>query len=150
VRHGLGMGFDHGASITGVVAGVDPGEPVTFLGLVEDEAAYSGLRKEVVYSIDQPVYTSDQCALQAVSGRDREMRARDQEIQDVAVVGGGPVGALLANLLGRDGLRTVVLEREREVHRRPRAVHFDSEVMRIFQSAGLAADLLPDTAPIEG
>lgn len=76
--------------------------------------------------------------------------AADREIHDVALVGCGPVGALLANLLGRDGFRTLVLEREREVYRLPRAVHFDHEVMRIFQSIGLSGDLLPGTAPLAG
>ena len=57
---------------------------------------------------------------------------------DVVVVGFGPVGALLANLLGGHGLRVLVLERDAGVHPLPRAVHFDGEVMRIFQAAGLA------------
>ena len=61
---------------------------------------------------------------------------------DVAIVGYGPVGALLANLLGSRGVRTVVIERDREVYRLPRAVHFDAEVMRIFQSVGLAEEAL--------
>lgn len=78
------------------------------------------------------------------------MDARAGQIQDVAVVGCGPVGALLANLLGRDGLRTLVFEREREVYRLPRAVHFDHEVMRILQSVGLSEHAIGDTAPLEG
>ena len=57
---------------------------------------------------------------------------------DVAVIGFGPVGALLANLLGRHGLRVLVLERDADIHPLPRAVHFDGEVMRVFQAAGLA------------
>jgi 3-(3-hydroxy-phenyl)propionate hydroxylase len=57
---------------------------------------------------------------------------------DVAIVGYGPVGALLANLLGQAGLQVDVYERDREIYDLPRAVHFDGEVMRIFQSAGLA------------
>ena len=57
---------------------------------------------------------------------------------DVAIVGCGPVGALLANLLGQAGLSVEVYDREREIHPLPRAVHFDGEVMRIFQAAGLA------------
>ena len=57
---------------------------------------------------------------------------------DVVIVGFGPVGALLANLLGRNGLRVLVLERDAVIHPLPRAVHFDGEVMRVFQSAGLA------------
>jgi 3-(3-hydroxy-phenyl)propionate hydroxylase len=57
---------------------------------------------------------------------------------DVAIVGCGPVGALLANLLGQAGLAVDVYDREREIHPLPRAVHFDGEVMRVFQAAGLA------------
>jgi 3-(3-hydroxy-phenyl)propionate hydroxylase len=57
---------------------------------------------------------------------------------DVAVVGCGPVGALLANLLGQEGLTVDIYDRERDVFPLPRAVHFDGEVMRIFQAAGLA------------
>jgi 3-(3-hydroxy-phenyl)propionate hydroxylase len=57
---------------------------------------------------------------------------------DVAIVGLGPVGAVLANLLGLAGIRTVVLEREAGIHNLPRAVHFDDEVMRIFQTIGVA------------
>ena len=56
----------------------------------------------------------------------------------MAVVGLGPTGAVLANLLGLCGLRVVVLEREAELCRLPRAVHFDGEVMRIFQTIGIA------------
>ncbi|MBS0519991.1 MAG: bifunctional 3-(3-hydroxy-phenyl)propionate/3-hydroxycinnamic acid hydroxylase [Proteobacteria bacterium] len=60
---------------------------------------------------------------------------------DVAIVGCGPVGALLANLLGQAGLSVDVYDREAGIHALPRAVHFDGEVMRIFQSAGLAEDI---------
>lgn len=60
---------------------------------------------------------------------------------DVAVVGFGPVGAALANLLGVLGVRCVVLEREGAAYHLPRAVHFDDEVMRIFQGIGLAAEM---------
>ncbi|MBV9564107.1 MAG: bifunctional 3-(3-hydroxy-phenyl)propionate/3-hydroxycinnamic acid hydroxylase [Bradyrhizobium sp.] len=59
-------------------------------------------------------------------------------MKDVAILGYGPVGALLANLLGQAGLSVAVYERETEVFPLPRAVHFDGEVMRIFQSTGLA------------
>ena len=61
-----------------------------------------------------------------------------QARSDVAIVGCGPVGALLANLLGQAGLTVDIYDREHEVHALPRAVHFDGEVMRIFQAAGLA------------
>jgi 3-(3-hydroxy-phenyl)propionate hydroxylase len=62
---------------------------------------------------------------------------------DVAIVGYGPVGATLANLLGLSGLRVVVLEREPSVYHLPRAVALDGEGMRLFQTLGLADTLLP-------
>jgi len=66
------------------------------------------------------------------------MTRAERAISDVAIVGCGPVGALLANLLGQSGLAVDIYDREREIFPLPRAVHFDGEVMRIFQSAGLA------------
>ncbi|KMO32224.1 bifunctional 3-(3-hydroxy-phenyl)propionate/3-hydroxycinnamic acid hydroxylase [Methylobacterium aquaticum] len=57
---------------------------------------------------------------------------------EVAIIGCGPVGAMLANLLGLQGVSCVVLEREAEIYALPRAVHFDDEVMRLFQTVGLA------------
>lgn len=56
---------------------------------------------------------------------------------DVAIVGYGPTGVVLANLLGQAGLSVAVYEREADVYALPRAAHFDGEVMRIFQSVGL-------------
>ena len=57
---------------------------------------------------------------------------------DVVIVGLGPTGAVLAGLLGLCGVNVVVLERERAILDLPRAVHFDGEVMRIFQTVGVA------------
>jgi len=62
---------------------------------------------------------------------------------DVGIIGYGPVGATLANLLGQSGLKIVVLEREPSVYHLPRAVALDGEGMRLFQTMGLAAELLP-------
>ena len=67
---------------------------------------------------------------------------------DVTIVGCGPVGAVLGNLLGGMGLRVAIVERETEVYRLPRAVHFDGEVMRVFQSIGLAEAIAPCSAAI--
>jgi 3-(3-hydroxy-phenyl)propionate hydroxylase len=60
---------------------------------------------------------------------------------DVAIVGAGPVGAYLANLLGGAGFAVLLVDREGDVHPLPRAVHFDGEVMRAFQAAGLAEEI---------
>jgi 3-(3-hydroxy-phenyl)propionate hydroxylase len=62
---------------------------------------------------------------------------------DVAIIGYGPVGAALANLLGMSGLKVVVLEREPSLYHLPRAVSLDGEGMRLFQTIGLAERLLP-------
>jgi 3-(3-hydroxy-phenyl)propionate hydroxylase len=64
---------------------------------------------------------------------------------DVVIVGRGPVGATLANLLGLCGVRTLVLEREARAYHLPRAVHFDDECMRVFQTIGLAEEIVPHT-----
>ncbi|MEM7260205.1 MAG: FAD-dependent monooxygenase, partial [Pseudomonadota bacterium] len=60
---------------------------------------------------------------------------------DVIVVGLGPTGATLANLLIKTGVRVLVLEREPSIYNLPRAVHFDDETMRVFQTAGIAEAL---------
>ncbi|MCE5973156.1 bifunctional 3-(3-hydroxy-phenyl)propionate/3-hydroxycinnamic acid hydroxylase [Sinirhodobacter sp. WL0062] len=65
---------------------------------------------------------------------------------DVAIVGYGPAGATLAHLLGQCGLKTLVLERESAAYHLPRAVHFDAEVMRVFQWIGIAEKMEPLTA----
>jgi len=66
---------------------------------------------------------------------------------DVVIVGCGPVGATLANLLGKQGVSVTVLEREPGVYHAPRAGHFDGEVMRVFQAIGLA-DRVAETVHI--
>ena len=71
-------------------------------------------------------------------------------IYDIAIVGYGPTGATLANLLGLQGFHVAVLEREPASLPLPRAVHFDGEVMRIFETAGLAEPLLPYLRPSGG
>ena len=65
----------------------------------------------------------------------------------VVVVGGGPNGIALANLLGAHGVMAVVIERERTILEYPRAVGMDDEALRLFQSVGLAEPLLMDMIP---
>jgi 2-polyprenyl-6-methoxyphenol hydroxylase-like FAD-dependent oxidoreductase len=60
---------------------------------------------------------------------------------EVAIVGYGPVGQTLAILLGQRGRRVLVLEKQPASYPLPRAVHFDHEVARILQGAGLGVAL---------
>jgi 3-(3-hydroxy-phenyl)propionate hydroxylase len=64
---------------------------------------------------------------------------------DVAVVGAGPVGAVLANLLGHAGVTVVVLEAAGNVIGHPRAVGIDDEAIRTLQSFGLAQVVLDNS-----
>jgi 2-polyprenyl-6-methoxyphenol hydroxylase-like FAD-dependent oxidoreductase len=83
--------------------------------------------------------TSDQAtrplSVPAGEGRDGQRSA-----YDVAIVGYGPVGQLMATLMARQGHSVVVFERHSQIYPMPRAVHFDHEVARILQSVGIRPD----------
>src|SRR3954452_12244500 len=66
---------------------------------------------------------------------------------DVAVVGAGPSGLMIANLLGLHGLRVRVIEDGPALIDFPRGVGMDDETLRTFQTAGLVEGVLPHTIP---
>ena len=66
---------------------------------------------------------------------------------DVLVVGAGPVGLTLANILGQQGIRTLVVEDRASLIDYPRGVGLDDESLRTFQSIGLVDRVLPHTVP---
>ena len=66
---------------------------------------------------------------------------------DIAVVGSGPVGLTLANLLGRLGVRTVLIERNLHTVQEPRAVSIDDESLRTMQAAGVVDEVLRGVVP---
>ncbi|MFC8228860.1 bifunctional 3-(3-hydroxy-phenyl)propionate/3-hydroxycinnamic acid hydroxylase [Streptomyces sp. NPDC057287] len=76
------------------------------------------------------------------------MSRSSSKVHDVAIVGFGPVGQMLALLLGRAGHDVIALERWPEPYDLPRAVHFDHEIGRIFQSAGVADEVRAVTSPV--
>jgi len=69
---------------------------------------------------------------------------------DVLIAGYGPVGQVAANLLGQRGFRVAVFDVATSIYNLPRAAHFDGEVMRVFQSIGLAEAVLPACAEVKG
>ena len=69
---------------------------------------------------------------------------------DVLIVGYGPSGATLANLLGRRGHRVVVIDQALEIYDKPRAITADQEALRIFQEIGLADEITQTTTPHPG
>lgn len=62
----------------------------------------------------------------------------------VLIVGAGPVGTTIGNLLGTYGIPTLIVERSPSVLDFPRAVGLDDEALRTFQATGLAEEMLRD------
>lgn len=60
---------------------------------------------------------------------------------DVVIVGAGPVGLALGRMLGLRGHDVVIVERWPEPYPLPRAVHFDDEIGRVFQSMDLTDEV---------
>ncbi|MGW1718710.1 FAD-dependent monooxygenase [Streptomyces sp. NPDC002156] len=73
---------------------------------------------------------------------------REERIHEVALVGFGPVGQLLSLLLARAGHDVLALERWPQPYDRPRAVHFDDEIGRVFQAAGVGEQVRAVTEPV--
>ena len=57
---------------------------------------------------------------------------------DVLIVGYGPIGQVMANLLARQGWNVIVVERWPQAYPMPRATSFDGESARILAAAGIA------------
>ncbi len=57
---------------------------------------------------------------------------------DAVVLGYGPVGHVMAALLGQAGWRVGVIDRQLGLYPLPRIGHLDHEVMRILQAVGIA------------
>ena len=56
---------------------------------------------------------------------------------DIAIIGYGPVGATTANIFASLGYEIIVIDQNKEIWDIPRAVHFDGQTQRIFQSMGI-------------
>jgi 3-(3-hydroxy-phenyl)propionate hydroxylase len=65
---------------------------------------------------------------------------------DVAILGAGPTGLTVANLLGQAGVRVVLIERNQGTVEAPRAVSIDDESLRTMQAIALADAVIKDVA----
>jgi 3-(3-hydroxy-phenyl)propionate hydroxylase len=65
----------------------------------------------------------------------------------VVIIGSGPIGLTLANLLGRLDVRTLLVERNTTTVQEPRAVSIDDESLRTMQAAGVIDTVLPCLVP---
>ncbi|WP_375393365.1 FAD-dependent monooxygenase, partial [uncultured Sphingomonas sp.] len=62
---------------------------------------------------------------------------------DVVIVGAGPTGLTLANLLGAAGVATLLVEANDATVGEPRAVSIDDETLRTVQAMGLLDTVAP-------
>ncbi|MCW2986305.1 MAG: mhpA 1, partial [Conexibacter sp.] len=69
---------------------------------------------------------------------------------DVCIVGGGPAGLLMANLLGRRGVSVLLVERNATTSSAAKAISIDDEALRTMQRAGLLAALRDVVLPGTG
>lgn len=65
----------------------------------------------------------------------------------VVIVGAGPIGLTLANLLGLLGIDTLLIERNPHTVQEPRAVSIDDESLRTMQAIGLIDAVSKGTVP---
>ena len=59
---------------------------------------------------------------------------------DVIIAGYGPVAQVAGNILGRAGVRTLIIDRLKSIFDIPRAIHFDDEINSEFDRHHLSLD----------
>lgn len=69
---------------------------------------------------------------------------------EVVIIGMGPVGAVLACLLGRAGVSVVIVERELAIYDKPRAIVLDHEALRVLQACEIEKSFLDSVCPHTG
>jgi 3-(3-hydroxy-phenyl)propionate hydroxylase len=65
----------------------------------------------------------------------------------VVVIGSGPAGLTLTNLLGTFGVRALIVERNKTTVQEPRAVSIDDESLRTMQAAGVVGEVMRFVVP---
>jgi 2-polyprenyl-6-methoxyphenol hydroxylase-like FAD-dependent oxidoreductase len=68
---------------------------------------------------------------------------------DVIIVGGGPVGLLLGNLLGHGGIRTLLVEKKAAAPRRSMAIGMTPPSLEILSRIGLAETFIKEAVKVD-
>ncbi|MBW2725327.1 MAG: FAD-dependent monooxygenase [Deltaproteobacteria bacterium] len=68
---------------------------------------------------------------------------------DVLIIGGGPVGLTAALCLSKFGITSIVVERDAETSRAPKARAVNTRSMEIFRELGIEKALLREALPLE-
>lgn len=71
-------------------------------------------------------------------------QADTRDTADVVVVGAGPVGLTIANLLAQRDLRVVLVERSGDISDEPRAISITDESLRVMDEIGILDALKPE------
>ena len=85
--------------------------------------------------------------MNTIAEQTAQIDRRETSFTDVAIIGAGPVGLMIANILGLQGVRVTVVEKLDQLIDYPRAIGLDDEALRVFQAVGLADALVPHTTP---
>lgn len=72
---------------------------------------------------------------------------KPEDRYDAIVVGAGPIGLTVANLLGIFGVRTLLVERNQTTVQEPRAVSIDDEALRTMEAMGVVDTVLDGVVP---
>jgi 3-(3-hydroxy-phenyl)propionate hydroxylase len=68
----------------------------------------------------------------------------ERHTTDVLIIGAGPTGLTLANVLGQSGINVIIIDRKDSTVNEPRAVSIDDESLRTMQAIGLADEVMRD------
>lgn len=76
------------------------------------------------------------------TAREQTGEEREPGYASVVIVGAGPTGLTMGNLLGMQGIQTLMFESNAELSNHPKAISIDDEGLRTCQAMGLSAEVM--------